>query len=459
MAHETVFGSNNFSSNATITAETENDIYPASNLSKLRLYPEYRSSSKALSVASSEYCTHPHIASMMPSTTFTFEIRYTPRDLSFQWLFHKLDSGAGNGFAIAQSADAIKVFFNGVSISAQTGSVLSIASESRVKVVYISASIYIYINGVQVSTTTTGTIPASIISNTLSVGIFASSGGASRLDAVIASIGLSLSAYNDATHLDPSLCSGYWNFDNNDLSDSSGNSNTLTGVGILPSNYIIDSSFVWIQLEFDQSRSPQMLVIDRRHNLKTGAKVRVWRQQIYTTISTNILAGEADVTEDTSIFLDLGAPTSSKWFFIEINNYDNEMEDILIPAIYMGDKSMLSVGYFSGPERDSGTNRIVVTLTDTGGGRTAYDTSGELNKWRYSYMLSASSDKLIMNSVLSSAQVSVPVSFTPDIDNSSESYLVYIDNAITAFYSEDNSGSYLITLDIQEIGGGFYGVE
>lgn len=134
-------------------------------------------------------------------------------------------------------------------------------------------------NSTQTGCTLTGVIPTSITDPSLDFLIGKASGVG--FSGSIAFIGIDDIESDDGTYLNPTNCVGYYDFNDADLTDSSGNGNDLTpqGIAALEPEFPRSAAFEYVLFSTDisESLSADTYFIDRRNNISSTATVEVYK--------------------------------------------------------------------------------------------------------------------------------------------------------------------------------------
>ena len=214
----------------------------------------------------------------------------------------------------------------------------------------------LYINGVEsgratadagtgTATVTYGSVPNSIGDGTTRLTIGADSSGAHLWGGSLGFIGFDGTTGDHGGYLWAGACDAYYKFDNSDGTDSSGNGRTLTAVSLDTGDYSNCTAYHWVGIAMSSALAPTRLMIDRRHNLSTGATVRVLNGGWFASYASK--GYEASVTAGEAIVLTLTTGGSAaQW--LEINDPDNTDGYIEIPYIYLGDFTSMERAHLRG---------------------------------------------------------------------------------------------------------------
>jgi hypothetical protein len=247
-------------------------------------------------------------------------------------------------------------------------------------------------------------------------------------------------------YLNPSACQGYWKFNGN-LEDSSGNGNTLTGNNLDDSNYVDCTAFQWLWFTFAESQQPGMCVIDRRHNLSTGATVKLLYGNLYNNY---YVADSQTVTAGQAVVLEYSGGSGYSGWWLEIHDPDNSSGYIEIPHIYLGAKSGMERGFLR--RYRHGQMILGTVIQDCGGGFTGYMRSEKL--WSADLKFRCTSnDFSTIQAVSDEAGRMRPVIFSEN-GSPSKTRLVYLTNAMQGDYEHIITDSHFAGLKLVEAGGG-----
>lgn len=456
-------------SSTTISARTESSNYPVTNLGKHRLWPGYRSADKSLHLNGTD-----EFAYIVSGSETDFRIT---GDLTLETVIKLDSSGAGTVRRIIDKADAssgysmligtleeVAIYVNGLTPGASTAKItvsetLTANTYYRIKAIYDASAqeVSVYFDGTlqacvnnstQTGGTLTGTIPSAMSSNTVRLTIGASSGNSQLFYGSIsfATINNTENDHGGYVNPDASATMGYWNFDSSDLTNSSGNENTLTGAGITAGNYQNCAAFQWVRATFSPSISgATYLFIDRRHNLSSYATIRLLTGSVFSLYhsitSASVTAGEPVVLS----------------FTIGINGYAwLEIRDpgspgyIELPYVYLGDSTFMQRAHLRG--YNHGQPSLGNVVADSGGGYTAYARSEKL--WSANLRFRCNStDFTTLQSVLDTARLMRPVVFSED-GSEEKTRLVYLPEAMKSEYQHILTNHNFVDIALQEAGGG-----
>lgn len=379
-------GSDNKFFGATITAREEDSSYPASNLGRGKLFPAHRTADRAMVFAGS---TGIFIADNVSLTIIEgiFEVILTTgSDVSTtQALATKWGASGQRSFLlqIVGSQFQLRLSADGSTIATYTADpTIAINTAYKISFTYteITAVVTASINNVSVSVTAGGT-PLSpsdtIFDSTANFSIGQGSTGAgSELTADISSVAVNSNPLGVLTWIDPDgvATKGYWKLQDG-LTDSSGNGNDLALSGGSPAASFIDyTGWQWIQIVNTATSAPTTLIIDRRHNLQTGATVDVWRAS--TTGAGRTLRGSAVVVAGEAVVITGITGGATIAHVIEINDPGNTDGYIEIPLTYLGTVTSLSHGAQLSDAQWSNQVRMQTRETEAGA-RSGIQVSGD----------------------------------------------------------------------------------
>lgn len=451
---------------ATLTAMTENAFHPVANLNTKALYPAYRSADRALNLnGTDEYMTSAS-ADFAYTTKFALEWsgKLSSAATSDEHLVYRF--GGGNGYIVTfENGNKIAVFLDTAAILETD----TLPNDDQIIKVYYNGGVAtpvlsIWVDDVEVvkaegasitsgSGTLTGTIPATITNSGTTLYVAANDSGLETWGGTIGHVALTNQigvSDNSRARLDPSMTDGYWTFDEDDLTDSSGNGNDLTGVGIDSTNYVDYTSFQWVWASYLAIQTFDYLVIDRRHNLTSNANIIVHSLNPYNN-ATVILATSAVVAGE-AITIDLTAAIANIW--IEFNDSDNPDGYLEIPYIHLTpskidlNRSWLNDGDYSDQ------NNVTIRVTD--GGSRVGQVKTESPLWRHTGTyrpLNTSDQQDMLAAIKATDRGIIPIALGDDNDPQVIRIIYLISdnynyvNQSTAFFEFKN-------LRFEEIGGG-----
>ena len=337
----------------TVTARTQNSTYPASNILKPNVTHLYRSNSKSAVLNGAKYFWVGDDPWNSITGNFHFEILAKPSLADTggapAYIINKWGVAGQKAFAWRQVNANLQVLLssNGTDTAATiifTG-VIEAWIHKRFDLNYNSTtqSVALYVNGIEsgrvtVTTATgtasiTGTVPASLFNGTTRLTIGSDHLGTDSWTGRLGLVGLRWASQDNGAWVQPSECIAYYSFDNSDGSDSSGNGRDLTPVNMAAGDYENYTGYQWIGFGLSAGQNPTCLFIDRRHNLSTGATVRVLEQSWFSTYSS--LAYKSSVTAGQPIFLTFSG-SGSVYRWLEIHDPNNADGYIEIPHVWLG---------------------------------------------------------------------------------------------------------------------------
>jgi len=348
---------------STATARTEDSVYPATNLGLYTMH-RYRSASKAVSLdGATEYFWIADDVWNSYTGDFCFEFELYPSVVDTsgtnKYIINKWGAAGQRAYAVMQRDAHIWVILSsdGTAETAlvRFSNVLS-TSYGRFKLCYTAAgaNIVLYKNGIEsgrvINTTTSGTaaitgaVPTSLHNGTTRLTIGADSAGANAVAGRIDFSGFDNAPNDNGGYLWPSTCDAYYNFDNSNGSDSSGNARDLTAVALDSSDYFNCTVHMWIGFTLPAAQNPTLLFLDRRHNLTSTATVKLFRT---SWLSSYNLVASASVTAGQAVVSRFSTTTSSVWW-LEINDHANSNGYIEIPYIYLGSHAAMERAHLRG---------------------------------------------------------------------------------------------------------------
>jgi hypothetical protein len=193
---------------------------------------------------STEYAWVADHADFDLTTDLTIEVMIVPDKITgVQHLVHKSDTL--DGYQLNLNGDEVEfVLENSGATDATittTAANLAVAKERRIKAVFdggtTTAKIYDVVSGAEITSSVSGTVPATLGTNATRVTIGTDDTASGNFyDGKKGLALISASGTLDAIHIAPTNSQAYWGFEGN-LNDSSGNSHTLTGVNIATADY------------------------------------------------------------------------------------------------------------------------------------------------------------------------------------------------------------------------------
>ena len=272
-----LFGADNWlPEGAIITAQTENSLFPATNLGFHRLTPTYQTADKCVKFdGAADFARHADNAGFSITGDMTIEITLCP-DLDDtagvgRHIVNKWGALGQYGYQLAQNNAALILYLStdGTAIAQITFSgVLVAGAWHRYKVVYDASATEVSLwidgaesgranNATQTGTATlVGVIPGSIFDgNTdFTLGNFHGAGGASCWDGRIANFGIAAVEFDHSGYLASLRCVCYCDMltAGTDLLDISGSGNHLTGTSITTSNFSNCTAWCWLAVDATQ---------------------------------------------------------------------------------------------------------------------------------------------------------------------------------------------------------------
>jgi len=347
----------------TATARTQNSTYPASNILRPNVTHLYRSDDRAVVLdGATKYFWIADAAWNSYAGDFCFEFLYRPDTVDTsntnKHIINKWGAAGQRTYMVVQRDAHIWVYLsnNGTDTAATVSfsNVLTAAQHDRHKLSYKAATrdLVLYVDGVEsgrvINTTTSGTaaitgaVPTWLWDGTTPLTIGADSGGANLIAGKLGFVGLDGTTGDHGGYLQPTACDAYYKFDNSDGTDSSGNGRTLTAVSLSSGDYTNCTAYQWVGIQMSSALAPTLLMIDRRHNLSTGATVRVLNGGWFSSYASK--GYKASVTAGEAIVLTLTTGGSAaQW--LEINDPANPDGYIEIPHVWLGHWQNLAGSY------------------------------------------------------------------------------------------------------------------
>lgn len=330
--------------NSTVTARNENDSYPVSNMTRGKLFPAYRSEDKALSLnGSDEYATHVDNADFDIASNLTIEFSvYFTAFTTGRFIVNKVDGTTGYGIQTLISAgNKIRAFIGSTANYSLCDFIFSTATWYLVKMEYnaVGQTVTWHIDRTLETAVVTGAIPASIPTNALDIFIASAQSGASPNNIDIGFMTISPTTSSGDKSLDPTGSAASWEMNQGLVGglipDGSGNGNDLTVVNIDSTNFIDYTFQQWITFTaISGTVFGDIFIIDRHHNLSTGAEVSLWSGDKY--VGPTFEEDNVTVTAGEPIVLD-GFSAGETEFWLEIDDPSNTDGYISIPLSFFGD--------------------------------------------------------------------------------------------------------------------------
>ena len=428
-----------------IYARSEDDIYCANNLSLQRLYPSYKSADFCVDFnGENNYAACSHDSEFNATAALTIEtILKTSTNLAGrQTLLSKADSNSGYLFALEDGKPCFQTDNSGqVKIIADQP--LDVCQWYRLKAVFYNGEVKLYCNWQELGCTVVGTVPNSLAVNTHDVYLGAEISATNLFKGKISHISLVRHGHFHSGYLSPNAPVAYWDFDK-DLKDSSANGFHLEWNGDQP-QYSANTLYQVIGVTFHQREKVDFVFIDRRHNLTTGAKVKLcsgsWAWQ------SNELAEKTVEARKPLVF---HIPETEDFnFHLEINDPANKDGFVSIPYLFMGKSMVMQRGFLKGNQR-----------TDYVYGSTNHDGCGGINSVIRSMHLYHNGvelrlipgDRQIIETVARQWQLNRPVVFSEDVDDEDSYLLVKNENPLEITFTHRIADIFTTRLGLREVG-------
>jgi len=348
----------------TATARTQNSTYPASNILRPNVTHLYRSDSKCVvldgatkyfwiaDAAWNSYIGDFHFGWLCKPATIDTGAAIAP-------IIDKWGAAGQRAYRVSQADTDIRVVLssNKTDTAAEvtfTG-VFTAATWKRFDLDYdaSAAQLALYINGVEsgratanagtgTATVTYGSVPNSIGDGTTRLTIGADSSVAYLWGGSLALMTFRGVEKDNGGWSDATVCDAYYNFDSSNANDSSGNNRHLTAVSLDSGDYSNCTAYQWIGIIMSSALRPTQLMIDRRHNLSTGATVRVLNGSWFSSYSSK--GYTASVTAGNPVVLTL-TTGGSAYQWLEINDPNNSDGYIEIPHVWLGEWQDLGMAF------------------------------------------------------------------------------------------------------------------
>lgn len=435
-----------------IYANDESTVYPVANLQYRQLDPPFRSADYCLNLnGTDERASLASHADFNITGNLTIEALVAPAATAatavavFRW-------ASNTGYSLYWPSNLIPVIKLDSSIFSMA-SALSTGVWTRLQAVLDASAqkIRFFANGSQVGSDQPG--PASITGNSQPLGVFANTVPGGWLPGSVGYVAIANAVANGAP-LNPAVCAGYWpcnGLDGGLLPDISGKGHHLTVHNIDESNFAACTARQVLFCDLGSARPATLLFLDRRHNLSSGADIRLeWSTSQYgaTTASetiSSITAGEAVVKRFST--------HNARWVRIWINDPANADGYIEIPYMYLGGYTTLQrnpiIGYGHFPKKRAG----VVNETSNGN-LVGYAKSDAVHDWKFSLRCNATDYSTIM-SLLDEAGLCRPfVICLDDDDEYNNTHLVQLQLPFGMPFTHVVGTIHMVEFDIKEMAGG-----
>jgi hypothetical protein len=359
-----VFQNNLLTENVTVSSIDKQGDFIASNLLLPKLRPGWRwepQNDIYLDLdGSTEYAWHADDPDFDITGDMTVEFEHTTgSDITTSQMIMTKWAGAGNRsyqVVLASSRYRLVLSQDGTATAAtvRVEQVLTTNTKYKVKICYKATtqtvSAWVEEKSVAVNVIA-GAVPNSIFNSAAQFQLGAFSGVVNLLGRVhFAAIASGL--YTDGNPLDPTICAGYWDFQNSDLTDSSPNGHTLTGVNISAADFIDSGEVIPAILRFDFqiAQLKNWFGIDRTHNLLTGDTIDIYFSNVSSAVGDSAESYSItllETQEENPIILALDTSTTKyRYARVEIRNEQTtKLSFNEINWITIGSKESLSKDY------------------------------------------------------------------------------------------------------------------
>ena len=455
------WGYENYLMGSTVTARTASSVYPATNLGLYTMH-RWRSASKAVVLdGSADYFWILDAAWNSYTGDFTFEFLIKPTNITQTGtrIISKYEAAADYAFLVRQYEDDLVILLssNGSATAATVtfAGVLAVAWH-RYKLVYDASAqeVALYVDGIESGRATvdagtgtasvSGTIPTSIYDSTakLSIGASAVGAGGTFWAGSMGFVGLDGTESDNGGYLYPATCDAYYNFDNSDGTDSSGNGRTLTEVSLDSGDYSNCTAYNWLGFTLPATQDPTFLFLDRRHNITSTGTVRLLRDDWFSTYDS---VSSITATAGQPVVKRLSSTTETQWW-LEINDPDNSDGYIEIPHVWLGSYTSMERAHLRGYDH----NEFMPgnPQADVLGNPAGYIRGGQVWDKGLTFRCNAT-DFSTMQSVWDEAGRHRPVVFCEDVDNEdTQTWLVKIP---TMKYQHIYTTNRFVKVDMQEV--------
>lgn len=472
MASRMVMGYENqvFNSSAALAAITPADsVYTISNLLKKVLAPPYRTADRAIVLdGSADYMWIADHADFKTTGNLTMEVLFKANSITgTQMLFHKLETTVGHSLAL--EGDELRWSINGSGNFEQTDAVnIVIGNWYRVKMEYWAggAAASFWVNQILVDSTTSGTIPGSITSGTLNVGVGATAAGAGKFDGTIAYIAIVSDIFSsngilyDYTDKNPTAANSrvFWKFQD-DFDDSTDNGHTLTPVSLGSGDFVNCTAYQCISFYLSSASNYTLIVIDGSHNISSNGEVKIWSRADTSFQGTLTLRDTISVTAGQPIVYYNSTGFSDDALLFEINDPGNSDGNLEISFLYAGYSDPFASASFQINNIQGRRRHSQRYITRTGGIRT-YSLSKPFRTLSGIISPLNAADRSILESAADVGSVGDPIIVVYDSDSDSlqtNTYLVHWLDANNLMFSlirmkdDTNAESYETSVQFEEL--------
>jgi len=452
----------NYLMGSTITARTEDSVYPASNLGLYTMH-RWRSASKCVVLdGAADYLWIADAAWNSYISDFCFEFLYRPDTVDTssanKHIIDKWGVAGQKAYRILQNDDDVIVHLSSDGTNAAAivtfAAVLTAAQYDRSKLSYDAsgADLVLYVDGVEsgrvIDTTPSGTaaitgaIPTSLFNGTTRLTIGADHAGASFIAGKLGFVGFDGTTGDHGGYLQATACDAYYKFDNSDGTDSSGNGRTLTAVSLDSGDYSNCTAYNWLGFTLPATQDPTFLFLDRRHNITSTGTVRLLRDDWFSTYDS---VSSITATAGQPVVKRLSSTTETQWW-LEINDPDNSDGYIEIPHVWLGSYTSMERAHLRGYDH----NEFMPgnPQADVLGNPAGYIRGGQVWDKGLTFRCNAT-DFSTMQSVWDEAGRHRPVVFCEDVDNEdTQTWLVKIP---TMKYQHIYTTNRFVKVDMQEV--------
>ena len=376
-----------------------------------------------------EYATHADNADFDITGDLTTEIIVTPDTVSGnQTLIGKgAGTGANNSYFLRLTNDEID--FRGSGDGSTLWSLTTTAANLVAGTPYIIKAAYdasafevsFFVNGAEIARgnngtqtncTLGGTVTNSLFSGTGLLSVGATQTGVNLFDGEIAFVGIKAAEEDNGAYLVPSTTAGYWNWDAGDLTDSSGNNHTLTGVGLAAGNFVDDiasgdfvdsTAYHFLGLEFTGNQNPTAAIVAAQHNLTGSATIKLWRGDWHSTTTDPTLVATLTAAADTVIIDRAVSGSNDTFWFLEIHDPDNPDGFLALPYVYLGSVDTFTVDFIMTPAPTLSEPRAAIFNTNAIGNLRTYVLSNQIHSGAGTLKFTNAADLVTLQSLAASA--------------------------------------------------------
>lgn len=444
------------SDGTTISASSESSVYPASNLALHRIWPGWRSARKALLFdgATDRLRITDHADFDITDNLALYLTLMITEHTGPQYLISKLD--ASDGYLLQHHPEnSLKLSLRNAGDTHACAVDITGYENTLLEILFTWSNAdgaACWINGAAQSVSESGDAITAIGTNSVDVGIGALYSGSNPMSGYIQQCGIRSVAVSEWHVPDPSNCAGFWYMDDwataSTITDQSGNGHTATAYSLAEGDEVSLAGAHWLQFTYPDADTMPLAVLDRRHNLPTGAEIRFGRRAITSAGSGNKFVESAAVTAGEPVVIEGTAYNNFYgWFLLKSDALSPAYFEV--PHMYIGQKSELSRSFLRGYEKSIVRN--VGTIRGSGGSVDRFITGGNL--WRYQISLHLDqSDREIIESAIESSAEGHPVVFCADGGSPAQTIFCHIDDPGNVRFKHRYASRFEVELSLTEVG-------